>query len=114
MENAARTQQLIFYAQIAGGIIGSLFLIIMVFRLRSRRVAGFDQFEAQTGNKPVTIHEAEQILASQIDAERQAELKLALRKTKSPEAIEKEKTRKEVEKYSRENPDETARLVRLG
>ncbi|KUO65607.1 MAG: flagellar M-ring protein FliF [Gracilibacter sp. BRH_c7a] len=112
MENAARTQQLIFYAQIAGGIIGSLFLIIMVFRLRSRRVAGFDQFEAQTGNKPVTIHEAEQILASQIDAERQAELKLALRKTKSPEAIEKEKTRKEVEKYSRENPDETARLVR--
>lgn len=112
MENAAQTQKLIFYAQIAGGVIGSLILIIMVFRLSSRRNTGFDQFEAQTGNKPVTLHEAEQFLANQMDAEKQAELKLARKKAKSPEMIEREKTRKEVEKYSHENPDDTARLVK--
>ena len=112
MENAAQTQKIIFYAQIAGGAIGSLILIIMVFRLRSRRNTGFDQFEAQTGNKPVSLHEAEQLFASQMDAERQAELKLARKKAKSPEAIKREKTKKEVEKYSHENPDDTARLVK--
>ncbi len=112
MENAAQTQKIVFYAQLAGGVIGSLILIIMVFRLRSRRNTGFDQFEAQTANKPVSLHEAEQLFASQMDAERQAELKLARKKAKSPEAIEREKTRKEVEKYSYENPDDTARLVK--
>jgi len=112
MENAVQTQQFIFYAQIAGGVIGSLILIIMVFRLRSRRNTGFDQFEAQTANKPVSLHEAEQLFASQMNAEREAELKLARKKTKSPETIEREKTRKEVEKYSKENPDDTARLVK--
>lgn len=31
---------------------------------------------------------------------------------KSPDEIEREKIRKEVEKYSNENPSEVARLVR--
>lgn len=112
MENVARTQQLIFYAQIAGGVMGSIFLIMMMFRLRSRRIAGFDQLEARANQKPVSLQEAEQLFANQMDAEREAELKLARKKTKTPEVIEREKTRKEVEKYTNENPDDASRLVR--
>ena len=112
MENAARTQQFIFYAQLAGGVIGSLFLIFIIFRLRSRTITGFEQLQAQTAQKPVSLQEAEQLLAAQMDAERQADIKMARRKTRTPEMIEKEKTRKEVEKFTNENPDDTARLVR--
>jgi flagellar M-ring protein FliF len=60
----------------------------------------------------MTVGDAEKILAGQRYAERQAELRLAMKRAKTPDEIEREKIRKEVEKYSNENPSEVARLVR--
>ena len=112
MADAARTEQLIFYVRIGAGVVGGLIFLIMILRLRTRKVPGLEQLETKTGQKPVSLREAEELIASQLDAERQAELKLQRKKTRTPEEIEKEKTRKEVEKYSKDYPDDTARLVR--
>lgn len=112
MEKAARVSQMIFYAQIAAVVLASLVFLIFVLRLRSRRRKALNELETSDGQRLVTLQEAEQILANQLEAEREAELKLARKKLRTSEVIEREKTRKEVEKYTRENPEDVARLVR--
>ncbi|HHV65641.1 MAG TPA: flagellar M-ring protein FliF [Peptococcaceae bacterium] len=111
LEKAAKKEQIIFYAQIGAAVAAGIIFLILLLRFRPRR-----KYELQPltpdGQKLVTLEEAEQILAAQLEAERQAELKLARKKVKSSEEIEKEKIRQEVEKYVKENPDDVARLVK--
>lgn len=112
MEEAARKARWTFYAEIAAGVVTGIVLLILFLRFRSRKNYELDSMAVPEGQKLVTLEEAEQILAAQMEAERQAELKLAKKKVKTSDEIEKEKIRKEVEKYTRENPDDVARLVK--
>jgi flagellar M-ring protein FliF len=116
MEEIARKARLTFFAQVAAAVIAGIVLLILLFKFksksRSRSRYDLQSLEAQNGQKLVTLEEAEQLLAAQMEAELQADLKLARKKIKSSEEIEKEKIRKEVDKYSRENPDDVAKLVK--
>ena len=112
LEELARQERLMLYGQIAAGILISLILLIVALRWRAKRRRELEQLALEREENLVTLEEAEKLLAAQMEAEREAELKLARRKVKTSEEIEREKTRQEVEKYSRENPDEVARLVR--
>ncbi len=112
MEEVARKEQIMFYVQLAAGIIMGIVLLILFLRFRSRKNYDLESMAVPEGQKLVTLEEAEQIFAAQLEAERQADLKLAKKKVKTSDEIEKEKVRKEVEKYSKENPDDVARLVK--
>jgi len=114
MQQAAKKTQIMFYAQTAAGVVTGIVLVVLFLRLRSRKKNNYDldSMTVPEGQKLVTLEEAEQILAAQMEAERQAELKLAKKKVRSSEEIEKEKVRKEVEKYTKDNPDDVARLVK--
>ena len=112
MEEAAKRQRLITYAQMGAGVLLAIIVLIVVLRLRSRKAAKVEDLDLPPEQKMVTLEEAEQILASQLEAERMAELKLARKKVKTPDEIEREKIREEVDKFSKENPDEVARLVK--
>ncbi|NLI94171.1 MAG: flagellar M-ring protein FliF [Peptococcaceae bacterium] len=114
MQAAAKKANIMLYTQIAGAVIAGIVFLVFLLRLRSRKRDhyDFDSMAVPDGQKLVTLEEAEQIFAAQMEAERQAELKLAKKKVRSSEEIEKEKVRKEVEKYTKENPDDVARLVK--
>lgn len=112
MEEIAHKAKITLYAQIAAGIVAGIILLVLLLKFRSRKKYNLNSLDVQDGQKLVTLQEAEEILAAQLEAEREAELKLARKRVKSSDEIEKEKTRKEVDKYSRENPDEVARLVK--
>jgi len=112
LEELARQERFMLYVQLAAGLLAALLLLIIILRLRSKKNKELEQLTLEQEEKLVTLEEAEKLLAAQMEAERQAELKLARRKVKTTEEIEREKTKKEVDKYSRENPDEVARLVR--
>lgn len=114
MEEAARRQQYIFYAEIAAAALGAIIFLIILLRQRSRsrQAETLDQLETADGQRLVTLEEAEQLLAAQLEAERQADLKLARKKVRTSDEIEKDKIRKEVEKYTKDNPDDVARLVK--
>lgn len=113
IEEAARKAQILLYAEIGGGVLLAIALLIAFLRSRSKKKElAIESMNMADGSRFVTLQEAEQILASQIEAERQADLKLARKKAKTTEEIEKEKIRQEVEKYTVENPDDVARLVK--
>jgi len=112
LDELARKERLMLYAQLAAGVLVALILLVIILRVRAKRKRELEQLALEQEEKLVTLEEAEKLLAAQLEAERQAELKLARRKVKTTEEIEREKTRQEVEKYTRENPDEVARLVK--
>lgn len=112
MEEAARKNKLLFYAQIVGSVLAGIFLLVIFLIARSRKKYAVQPMDLDEGQQLVTLKEAEEILASQMEAEREAELKLARKKVKSSEEIEKEKIRKEVDKYTHDNPDDVARLLK--
>jgi len=114
MEEISRKAQITFYAQIAGSVAAGIIFLVFLLRMRSRRKDdyGLESMAVPDGQKLVTLEEAEQMFAAQIEAERQADLKIAKKKVKSSDEIEKDKVRKEVEKYTHDNPDEVARLVK--
>lgn len=111
MEKAARKAQYTLYAQIAAGVAAAIVLLILFLRFRSKPKYDYQPLGVD-GQQLVTLEEAEQLLAAQMEAEREAELKLARKKVKTSEEIEREKVRKEVDRFSRENPDDVARLVK--
>ncbi len=111
IENAVRKAQILQYAEIGGGVLLAIVLLLAFLRSR-RKQSALKSMDIADGSRFVTLQEAEQILASQIEAERQADLKLARKKAKTTEEIEKEKIRQEVEKFTVENPDDVARLVK--
>jgi flagellar M-ring protein FliF len=112
MTEAAKKAKILLYAQIAGAAVGGLIFLILFLRFRAKRKRNYGMEALADGQKLVTLEEAEQLFAAQMEAEREAELKLAKKKVKSSEEIEKDKIRKEVDKYVRENPDDVARLVK--
>jgi flagellar M-ring protein FliF len=63
------------------------------------------------GSRPVSLAEAELLMAQQL-AEEEAKLKFAKKKTKTAEELQKQKTKESVELYSRNNPDDVARLMK--
>jgi len=109
-EAAAKKAQLVLYGQIGAAVLIALILLIVLLRLRKKKHLA--ALEVPEGQRLVTLEEAEQILAAQMEAERAADLKLARMKVKSQEVIAKEKIRQEVDRFTRENPDDVARLVK--
>ncbi|UWG98322.1 flagellar M-ring protein FliF [Dehalobacter sp. DCM] len=112
MAAEARKAQIMMYAQIGGGVLLAVLILLFFLRSRAKKKSGANAMDLADGQKLVTLQEAEQILAAQLEAEREADLKLARKKVKSSEDIEKEKIRHEVEKFSKDNPDDVARLVK--
>jgi len=112
MEEAARKEQLLFYGQIGVGVLAAIIALVFLLRFGSKKKNRLEGIDISVAQKLVTLEEAEQILASQLEAERVADLKLARKKVKSSDEIEKEKVRQEVEKYAKQNPDDVARLVK--
>ncbi|MFA6808108.1 MAG: flagellar basal-body MS-ring/collar protein FliF [Eubacteriales bacterium] len=115
MDLVANKAKILSYVQLAAGVALLLFMVIIFLKLKSRRkrksYQGLDTSRLE-GQNPVSFKEAEQLMAAQMQAEQEAELNMFKKKTKTTEEIEKNKVRKEVEKYSSDNPDEVARLVK--
>lgn len=110
IENARKRQQLITYAEIGAAVLLALILLFVYLRKRSQK-ARADKMLELNSLEPVTLANAELIMAEQL-AEEEANLKLTQKNIKSAEEIEKQKTKEAVELYSRNNPDEVARLMK--
>lgn len=110
MENARKQQQLIRYAEIGAAVLLALILLLVYLRQRSKK-AREARMLALNDSEPVTLQTAEILLAQQL-AEEEAKLNLANKSVKTVEEIEKQKTKEAVEEYSRNNPDEAARLMK--
>ena len=119
LDAAAHQEQIMQYIQLGSGLVLLLlFLIFLILRLRRKKKSGAENsiLSVQEGSQPVTLKEAERLLASQREAQRlleqEVELKLAQKRIKTQAEIEREKLRKEVDKYIDNNPDEVARLIK--
>jgi flagellar M-ring protein FliF len=119
LDAAAHQEQIMQYIQLGSGLVLLLlFLIFLILRLRRKKKSGAENsiLSVQEGSQPVTLKEAERLLASQREAQRlleqEVELKLAQKRIKTQAEIEREKFRKEVDKYIDNNPDEVARLIK--
>ena len=110
MENAQKRQQLVTYIEIGASVLFGLFFMIMLLRSRSKK-ARVGKMLGLNGLHPVSLAAAELLLAQQL-AEEEAKLKFAKKKTKTTEELQKQKTKESVELYSRNNPDEVARLMK--
>lgn len=110
--DAARKEQMQTYIELgAGALLGILFLIL-VLRMRSKRKKENMPFRLGRELQPVPLAAAEELLLSQREAEQEAELRLAQKKQKSAEEIQRQKVKEAVDLYARNNPDEVARLVK--
>jgi flagellar M-ring protein FliF len=107
MENAQKRQQLLTLLGIAAAVALGLFLLIMYLRSRAKKKSAVTELNDL---QPVALNEAELLMSQQL-AEEEAEL-LAQKNAKSAEEVERQKTKESVEHYSRNNPDEFARLMR--
>ncbi|MBC2721913.1 flagellar basal-body MS-ring/collar protein FliF [Desulfosporosinus sp.] len=111
MENAEKRQELITYAEIGAAVLLGLIFSLVLLRKRSKKARAEKMLELNNNSEPVTLATAELLMAQQI-AEEEAQLKLAQKNAKSADEIEKQKTKEAVELYSRNNPDEAARLMK--
>ncbi|AHF07789.1 flagellar basal-body MS-ring/collar protein FliF [Desulfitobacterium metallireducens] len=113
---AARNQQLLRYVELGIGALLALVFIFLVLRMRSKRKAEAGGFDLSGELQPVPLAAAEELLLAQQQAqqqaEREADLKLAQKKKKSAEEIEKQKVKEAVELYAENNPDDVAKLVK--
>ncbi|MFZ3130362.1 MAG: flagellar basal-body MS-ring/collar protein FliF [Desulfosporosinus sp.] len=110
MENARKRQQLITYIGIGAAVLFGLILMLMVLRSRAKK-ARAEKMLGLNGSQPVSLAKAELLMAQQL-AEEEAKLIFAQKNTRSAEELQKQKTREAVELYSRNNPDEVARLMK--
>jgi len=110
MENAQKRQQLVIYIEIGAAVLFGLVFMIMLLRSRSKK-ARAEKMMGLNGSQPVSLAEAELLMAQQL-AEEEAKLRFAQKKTKTSEELQKQKTKESVELYSRKNPDEVARLMK--
>jgi flagellar M-ring protein FliF len=110
MDNAQKRQQFATYIEIGAAVLFGLFFMIMLLRSGStKKRAG--KMMGLGGSQPVSLAEAELIMAQQ-SVEEEAKFNLAQKKTKTVDQIQKQKTKESVELYSRNNPDEVARLMK--
>ncbi|TGE39983.1 flagellar M-ring protein FliF [Desulfosporosinus fructosivorans] len=110
MEEAQKRQQLVTYIGIGAVVLFALFLMVMYMRSRVKK-ARAEKMMGLADAQPVSLAEAELLMAQQL-AEEEAQLKFAQGKAKTVEEIQKQKTKESVELYSRNNPDEVARLMK--
>ncbi|MDP4128193.1 MAG: flagellar basal-body MS-ring/collar protein FliF, partial [Bacillota bacterium] len=110
MDNAQKRQQLVTYAEIGAVALLGLVFLLMYLRSRSKKTRAEKMLELNS-SEPVTVASAELLMAQEL-AEEEAKLKLAQKNAKSAEQIQKQKTKEAVDLYSRNNPDEVARLMK--
>lgn len=109
MENAQKRQQLVTYAEIGAVALLALVLGLIYLRSRSRKARASKMLGLDS--EPVPLASAELLMAQQM-AEEEAKNQLAQKNVKTSDQIQKEKTREAVDTYSRNNPDEVARLMK--
>lgn len=109
---AARKAQIQTYIELGAGVLLGILFLIFILRSRSKRKKENMPFGLGRELQPVPLAAAEELLLAQQEAEREAELKLAQKKQKSAEEIERQKIKEAVDLYTRNNPDEVARLVK--
>ncbi|ODA42521.1 flagellar basal-body MS-ring/collar protein FliF [Desulfosporosinus sp. BG] len=110
MENAQKRQQLIYYIEMGtAAAVGLVFFLVML-RNRSKK-ARAEKMLGLNGPELVTLADAELLMAQQ-SAEEEAKLRMAQKNLKTVEETQKQKTKEAVELYSRNNPDEVARLMK--
>ncbi|MEL1136115.1 flagellar basal-body MS-ring/collar protein FliF [Desulfitobacterium sp. THU1] len=112
MAEAARKEQMRTYIEWGVGALLALAFLFVLFRMRSKRKQDAGTLGLGQELQPVPLAAAEELLLSQQEAEREAELKLAQSKQKTAEEIERQKIKEAVDTYAQSNPDEVARLVK--
>lgn len=114
MDAAARNQKILNYVELGVGALLALLFLFFVLRMRSKRKTdvGHLGMGLRGELQPVPLAAAEELLMVQQQAEKDAELKIAQKKQKSSEEIQKQKIKEAVELYARNNPEEVARLVK--
>jgi len=110
MDNAQKRQQLVTYIEIGVAVLFGLFFLIMLLRSRSAKTRA-EKMKVLNGPQPVSFADAELLMTQQLNEE-EAKKKFSQKKTKSVEELQKQKTKESVELYSRNNPDEVARLMK--
>ena len=110
MDTAQKRQQLVTYIEIGAAVLFGLFLLMMLLRSRSTKQRS-EKMMGLNGSQPVSLADAEFIMAQQLNEE-EAKKKFAVKKNKSVDELQKQKTKESVELYSRNNPDEVARLMK--
>ena len=110
MENALKRQEMVTYAEL--GAVALLGLVFFLVFLRNRaKKARHEKMLRINDSQPVTVANAELLMAQKL-AEDEAGLILASEESQSVEEIQKQKTIESVEAYSRNSPDEFARLMK--
>ncbi|MGI6684005.1 MAG: flagellar basal-body MS-ring/collar protein FliF [Bacillota bacterium] len=119
LDEVARQEQMMRYIQLGSGALLLLGLgLFMIIRSRRKRKSNLDQdfLAMKDKEQPVTLKEAEQLFAAQREAElkleQEVKYKMAQKRMKTAEDIEREKIKKEVDKYVINNPDEVSRLIK--
>jgi len=110
MDSAQKRQQLVTYIEIGVAVLFGLFFLIMFLRSRSAKMRA-EKIKVLNGPQPVSFADAELLMTQQLNEE-EAKKKFSQKKTKSVEELQKQKTKESVELYSRNNPDEVARLMK--
>lgn len=111
LEKAQKRQQLVTYIEIgAVAALLGVFGVIMLLRGRAKKKRAAELLGLNE-TQPVSVAQAELLMAQQL-AEEEAELMVAQTKSKTAEELQKQKTREAVELFSRNNPDEAARLMK--
>ena len=110
MDTAQKRQQLVSYIEMGVAALFGLLFFLVLLRTRSKK-ARSGKIVGLNGSQPVSLADAE-LLMSQQQAEEEARLKFNNKKTKSVDELQKQKTKEAVEQYSRNNPDEAARLMK--
>jgi len=110
MDSAQKRQQLVTYIEIGVAVLFGLFFLIMLLRSRSAKTRA-EKMKVLNGPQPVSFADAELLMTQQLNEE-EAKKKFSQKKTKSVEELQKQKTKESVELYSRNNPDEVARLMK--
>ncbi|GAB6173424.1 flagellar basal-body MS-ring/collar protein FliF [Paradesulfitobacterium aromaticivorans] len=111
MAQAEQKQKILTYAELGAGVLLGILFLLILWRARSKYRQGGSL--ALAGSfEPVPLAAAEELLLSQRQAEAEAKFKIAQKQAKSADEIEKQKVKEAVELYTRNNPDEVARLVK--
>ncbi|MDR3600713.1 MAG: flagellar basal-body MS-ring/collar protein FliF [Desulfosporosinus sp.] len=114
MDSAQQRQQLVSYVEMGCAVLFGLVLLLAFWRSRSQKARAQKMLELNS-SEPVSLATAELLMAQQVEdeeAKAKAKAKLDRKPSKSDEQIEKEKIKESVEVYSRDKPEEVARLVK--
>lgn len=112
MAKLEKNQRYLQYAEIGAAALAGLIVLLFLLRSRSKRSRSAKELKLDAGGHPISVGAAEEILLAQQRAEEEAQAKLAQKKSKTADEIEKQKIKEAVELYTRNNADDVARLVK--